>query len=125
VAILPSSAQIVSFGVFTADLRSGELYKNGIKVRLERQPFHVLSMLLETPGELVSREELRNRLWPQDTFVDFDHALNTAITKIRAAVGDESDNHGLRRPYHDEGTVSLRLSAGSPVVRRRLLPKPA
>jgi len=92
VAILPSSAQIVSFGVFTADLRSGELYKNGIKVRLERQPFQVLSMLLETPGELVSREELRNRIWPQDTFVDFDHALNTAVTKIRVAVGDDADN---------------------------------
>ncbi len=91
-AILPSSAQIVSFGVFTADLRSGELYKNGIKVRLERQPFQVLSMLLETPGELVSREELRNRIWPQDTFVDFDHALNTAVTKIRVAVGDDADN---------------------------------
>jgi len=92
VAILSSSAQIVSFGVFIADLRSGELHKNGIKVKLERQPFQVLSMLLETPGELVSREDLRNRLWPQDTFVDFDHALNTAITKIRVAVGDDADN---------------------------------
>jgi Tol biopolymer transport system component/DNA-binding winged helix-turn-helix (wHTH) protein len=88
----PSSAQVVSFGLFTADLRCGELYKNGIKVKLERQPFQVLSILLEHPGELVSREELRNRVWPQDTFVDFDHALNTAITKIRVAVGDDADN---------------------------------
>jgi Tol biopolymer transport system component/DNA-binding winged helix-turn-helix (wHTH) protein len=83
---------MVSFGVFTADLHSAELYKNGIKVKLERQPFQVLSILLETPGELVSREELRNRIWPLDMFVDFDHALNTAITKIRVAVGDDADN---------------------------------
>src|SRR5215472_4101178 len=89
---MPPSGQIVSFGVFTADLRSAELYKNGVKVRLERQPFQVLSIMLEHPGELISREELRNRVWPQDTFVDFDHALNTAITKIRVAVGDSADS---------------------------------
>ena len=91
-ASLPSSTHIVSFAGFTADLRSGELYKNGVKVRLERQPFQVLAILLERPRELVSRDELRNRVWPQDTFVDFDHALNTAITKIRVALGDDADN---------------------------------
>jgi len=92
VADLRPLAPTVSFAVFTADLQSGELHKNGVKVRLERQPFQVLSMLLEHPHELVSREQLRNRVWPQDTFVDFDHALNTAITKIRMALGDDADN---------------------------------
>jgi len=91
--VLPATSdQIVSFGVYTADLRTAELYKSGVKVRLERQPFQVLSIMLEHPNELVSRDELRNRVWPQDTFVDFDHALNTAVTKIRVAVGDDADN---------------------------------
>src|SRR5713226_3017245 len=89
---LPSKLpQVLQFGVFHVDVRAGELRKNGAKLKLQEQPFQVLSILLEHPGELVSREELRNRVWPQDTFVDFDHALNTAITKIRVAVGDGAD----------------------------------
>ncbi|HST13113.1 MAG TPA: winged helix-turn-helix domain-containing protein [Terriglobales bacterium] len=86
------SAQIVRFGVFEADLQTGELRRNGSKVSLQGQPFQVCAILLEHSGELVTREELRQKVWPQDTFVDFDHALNTAITKIRAALGDEADN---------------------------------
>lgn len=82
----------ISFAVFTADLHSEELRKNGVKVRLERQPFQVLAVLLEHPHELVTREELRKWVWPQDTFVDFDHALNTAVAKIRMALGDDADN---------------------------------
>ena len=85
-------SQIVRFGLFEADLQTGELRKNGVKVPLQGQPFQVCAILLESPGTLVTREELRRRVWPEDTFVDFDHALNTAITKIRIALRDEADN---------------------------------
>jgi Tol biopolymer transport system component/DNA-binding winged helix-turn-helix (wHTH) protein len=84
--------RIVRFGVFEADLQTGELHKSGIKVHLQGQPFQVFAILLEHSGELVTREELRERVWPKDTFVDFDHAVNTAITKIRAALADDADN---------------------------------
>src|SRR5881394_2017770 len=86
------SSQIVRFGLFEADLQTGELRKNGVKVPLQGQPFQVCAILLSRSGELVSREELRQQVWPEDTFVDFDHALNTAITKIRLALGDQADN---------------------------------
>lgn len=76
------------FGVFEADARAGELRKAGRRVRLQEQPFQVLVALLERAGEVVTREELRQRLWPADTFVDFDHGLNTAINKVREALGD-------------------------------------
>jgi cholera toxin transcriptional activator len=84
--------RIVRFGLFEADLEVGELRKRGIRVRLQQQPFQVLATLLERPGEIVSREQLRLKLWPADTFVDFDHSLNTAINKIREALGDEAPN---------------------------------
>src|SRR2546430_13448758 len=79
------------FGVFEVDLRAGELTKRGLRIRLQEQPFQVLAMLLEKPGELVTREELRKRLWSQ-TVVDFDHGLNKAINKIREALGDSAEN---------------------------------
>ncbi len=84
--------QLVRFGVYEVDLRSGELRKNGLKLKLSGQPFQVLAMLLERPGEMVSREEIQKRLWPADTFVDFDHSLNTAINKIREVLGDSAEN---------------------------------
>jgi TolB-like protein/DNA-binding winged helix-turn-helix (wHTH) protein/Flp pilus assembly protein TadD len=79
------------FGAFEADLHTGELTKRGKQVRLQEQPFRLLAVLLEKPGELVTREELRQRLWPQ-TIVDFDHGLNKAISKIRDALGDSAEN---------------------------------
>jgi Tol biopolymer transport system component/DNA-binding winged helix-turn-helix (wHTH) protein len=89
----PSSmSRIVRFGVFDADLQAGELRKNGLKVRLSGQPFQVLALLLERPGEVITREELQKKLWPDGTFVDFDHSLNTAINKIREALGDSAEN---------------------------------
>src|SRR6266516_1781215 len=81
----------LQFGVFEVDLRAGQLTKHGLRVRLQEQPFQVLAMLLEKPGELVSREELRSRLWPR-TVVDFDHGLNKAINKIREALDDSAEN---------------------------------
>jgi DNA-binding winged helix-turn-helix (wHTH) protein/Tol biopolymer transport system component len=86
------SAQIVRFGVFEVDLRGAELRKNGLKVPLQGQPFQVFAILLQHSGKLVTREELRQKVWPEDTFVDFDHGLNTAITKIRVALGDSAEN---------------------------------
>src|SRR5271156_4827211 len=80
------------FGVFEVDLRAGELHKHGLRVRLQEQPLQVLTMLLEHPGEVVTREELQKKLWPADTFVDFDHGLNKAISKIREALGDSAES---------------------------------
>jgi TolB-like protein/DNA-binding winged helix-turn-helix (wHTH) protein len=86
-----SSPGRLKFGVFEADLRNGELTKQGTRLRLQEQPFQLLAMLLEKPGELVTREEVRRRLWPQ-TIVDFDHGLNKAISKIRDTLGDSAEN---------------------------------
>jgi len=80
------------FGIFEADLRSGELRKRGVRIRLQEQPFQVLAVLLARPGELVTRDELRGRLWTADTFVDFEHGLNKAINKIREALGDSAES---------------------------------
>jgi eukaryotic-like serine/threonine-protein kinase len=79
------------FGDFDVDLRSGEVYKHGIRLKLQGQPYQVLALLLKQPGELVTREELRQSLWPEDTFVDFDTGLNTAIKKLRDVLGDSAD----------------------------------
>jgi TolB-like protein/Tfp pilus assembly protein PilF len=87
-----SHTQPVRFGSFELDLRAGELRKQGVKIKLQEQPFQILAMLLEQPGQVVTREELRNRLWPADTFVDFDHSLNKAINKLREALGDSAEN---------------------------------
>ena len=83
---------MVRFGVFEADLQAGELRRNGSRVRLQEQPFQILSALLERSGGVVTRQELRERLWPADTFVDFDHSLNTAIRRLRDALGDTAEN---------------------------------
>ena len=85
------SAQLVRFGPFEVDLAAGELRKGGVKLKLAGQPFQVLVILLEHPGQVVSREELQKRLWP-DTFVDADHNLNTAINKIREVLGDSAES---------------------------------
>ena len=81
----------VRFGPFELDIQLGELRKSGIRLKLQGQPIQILEMLLAKPGELVTREEIQQRLWPADTFVDFDHGLNTAVKKLRQALGDEVD----------------------------------
>ena len=85
-------ARLVRFGVFEIDLDAVELRKQGRKLRLQEQPFQVLLLLLEHRGGLVSRDELKHRLWPHDTFVDFDHSLNTAVMRLREALGDSSES---------------------------------
>jgi len=84
--------RIARFGVFELDLAAGEVRKNGAKLRLQEQPFQVLALLLEHAGEVVTREELREKLWPADTFVDFDHSLNTAVNKLRETLGDSASS---------------------------------
>ncbi len=86
-----SSSPIIRFGTFELDLQTGELRHAGQKVKLQEQPFQVLATLLEHPGKIVTREELRNKLWPADTFVDFDHSLNAAIKRLRDALDESAD----------------------------------
>jgi DNA-binding winged helix-turn-helix (wHTH) protein/tetratricopeptide (TPR) repeat protein len=118
------SVGILRFGIFEADLRSGELRKNGAKVKIQDLPFRALKLLLSRPNEILSREELRRALWPDDVFVDFDHGISSAINRLRDALGDSAENpifvetverKGYRwiAPVHS--TVS-RLRAQPPVV---------
>jgi DNA-binding winged helix-turn-helix (wHTH) protein len=87
----PRNPARLRFGVFELDRRSGELFKAGLRIRLQEAPFKVLQALLERPGEIVTREELRRLLWPDDTFVDFDNGLNSAVNRLRSALGDRAD----------------------------------
>src|SRR6516162_1977045 len=85
-------SQRVEFGSFELNLQTGELRNNGERIRLQEQPFKLLTTLLEHPGQVITREELRTKLWPADTFVDFDHSLNKAINKLREALGDSAED---------------------------------
>src|ERR1700719_1834328 len=109
------------FGVFEMDLGTGELRKHGVQIRLQKQPFQVLAILLEHAGEVVTREELQKNLWPTDTFVDFDHRLNKAINKIRDALGDSAESPRFletvsRRGYRFLAEVKF-VGVGSVSVR--------
>jgi TolB-like protein/DNA-binding winged helix-turn-helix (wHTH) protein/Flp pilus assembly protein TadD len=115
------------FGVFELDLRAGELRKRGLRVRLQQQPFQVLAMLLEHAGRVVLREELQKKLWPADTFVDFDHGLNKAISKIREALGDSAESPRFvetvgRRGYRF--LADVRVADTTPVRSPELAPQP-
>ncbi|HZS98850.1 MAG TPA: winged helix-turn-helix domain-containing protein [Terriglobales bacterium] len=106
-----SAWRILRFGSFEANLQAGELRKQGLKVRLQDQPFQILAMLLERPGELVTRQEIHQKLWPADTFVDFDHGLNNAINRLREALGDSAETPRFietlpRKGYRFIGQVS-------------------
>jgi DNA-binding winged helix-turn-helix (wHTH) protein len=108
---------MVRFGIFEANLALGELRKNGAKIRLQEQPFQVLAVLLARPGEVVTREELRTRLWNAETFVDFDHSLNTAINKLRDALDDSAANPRFvetlaKRGYRFIAPVQFEKSSG-------------
>src|ERR1700756_5767196 len=87
----PISAQLVKFGLIEVDLHAGELRRQGRKIKLQEQPFQVLAMLLEKPGEAITRAALRQKLWPADTFVDFDHGLNSAVARLREALNDSAE----------------------------------
>src|SRR5437870_6268283 len=107
--------RVLRFGLFEVDLRARELRRSGVKLKLQEQPFEVLSLLLERPGEVVTREELRDRLWPADTFVDFDHSVNAAIRRLRDALSDSADTPRFvetlpRRGYRFIGQVEGRAA---------------
>jgi TolB-like protein/DNA-binding winged helix-turn-helix (wHTH) protein/Tfp pilus assembly protein PilF len=124
-----SPAETVRFGVFELDLRAGELRKQGIRIRLQDQPLLILQALLERPGEIVTREELQSKIWPQGTFVDFDHGLHSAMKRLRDALGDSADNPRFietlsRRGYRFIAPVDLG-SRPTPVVAAPSPPKPA
>src|SRR5436305_11747746 len=89
---MPTRPALVRFGLFELDLAEGVLIKNGRRIKLQEQPFRLLSILLEHPGETVTREQLAPGPWPADTFVDFDRSLNAAVAKLRQALGDSADN---------------------------------
>lgn len=131
-----SPRRILGFGPFEVDLASGELRRDGLKVKLQDQPLRLLVLLLESAGEVVTREELRSKLWPADTFVDFDHSLNTAVRKLREALGEAAESPRYvetlaRRGYRFAGPVTERqppalpadaqvASAPTPAPARRL-----
>src|SRR6266403_2013606 len=122
------------FGVFELDLRAAELRKHGVRIKLQEQPFQILSLMLEHPGEVVTRDELRKKLWPAHTFVDFDRSLNKAMTKLRAALGDSANSpryvetiprHGYRflAPVHvhdDEAATTTPTEGHSGEDRRKI-----
>src|SRR6516165_7638210 len=82
----------IRFGTFELDAGAGELRKQGLKIRLQEQPLRILQMLLANPGQVLTRDELRNALWPTNSYVDFDHGLNRSINKLREALGDSADS---------------------------------
>src|SRR5215470_5694977 len=115
------TSQVIRFATFEVDLQAQELRKAGLRLKLSGQPFQVLAILLEQPGTVVTREELQKRLWP-DTFVDVDHNLNTAINKIREALGDSSENPRFvetlpRRGYRFIGPITVNGTAVADVAR--------
>src|SRR5260221_7074151 len=91
------------FGRFELDLHARELRKDGVRLRLQDQPFEVLAMLLERPGEVITRDQLRQRLWPEGTFVDFEHGVNAAVKRLRGALGDDADNPRFVDTLHRRG----------------------
>src|SRR5580700_1524368 len=121
----PSAAtpRVVRFGIFELDLDSRELRKSGVKIKLQEQPFLILALLLERPGAIVTREELHKKLWPKDTFVDFDLSLNSGVKKLRQALNDDSENPRFvetlyRRGYRFIGSANggARLEAVPPTA---------
>src|ERR1700736_2662610 len=109
-AIIPSQPRLVKFGVFEVDLLAGEVRKAGMRQKLGGQPFQVLQALLEHPQEIVSREELRERIWPGNTFVDYDLALKKAVNRLREVLGDSAESpHFIetipKRGYRFLGTL--------------------
>jgi DNA-binding winged helix-turn-helix (wHTH) protein/tetratricopeptide (TPR) repeat protein len=111
-ALETRAPEILRFATFEVDVRARELRKQGKRVKLQEQPFHVLTVLLQRPGEVVTREELRNENWPPDTFVDFENSLNTAINKVREALGDSADNPRFIETLPRRGYRFIALVAG-------------
>src|SRR2546425_10099518 len=100
---------VVRFGVFELALRARELRKNGVSTGLPDQSVKILIMLLARPGEVVLREEIRKKLWPNDTIVEFDHSINAAIKRLRQALGDSADNPHCTKPLRGSCNLTFRV----------------
>jgi len=119
----------VRFGVFELNPQSGELRKQGMKIKLQGQPVEILALLLERPGEIVSRDELQKRLWPADTFVDFEQGLNNAMKRLRAALDDNAETPRFietlpRRGYRFIGTVNGSEQTTAPALKMQRTTQP-
>src|ERR1700747_1665555 len=115
----PPPSSVVRFGTYEVSLQSGEVRKAGLRIRVQQQPMKLLEILLEHPGEVVTREELRSRVWPSESFGDFDQALNIAIGKLRSALGDSAENPRFietlpKRGYRFIADVSVRDADSRP-----------
>lgn len=121
------SSNVKRFGTFEVDLRARELRKGGIRIRLQDQPFEILAVMIERPGEVVTRDELRQRLWPAGTFVDFEHSLNAAVKRLRSALGDDADNPRFVETLHKRGYrfIAAVESDGQPVRNLHVVRPPA
>src|SRR5580700_4846025 len=125
---LTTAKRVLRFGLYEVDFASQELRKSGIKIKIQDQPFQILALLLERPGQIVTREEIQERLWAGDTFVDFDLGLNSAVKKLRQALGDESENPRFvetlyRRGYRFLAPVQGDAPAEAPITA--VSPKPS
>jgi TolB-like protein/DNA-binding winged helix-turn-helix (wHTH) protein/Tfp pilus assembly protein PilF len=124
----PATGQLIRFGAYELDIRAGELRKSGIRIKLQEQPLLVLQALLENPGAVLTRDDLQKRIWPADTFVDFDHGLHAAVNRLRAALNDSADNPRYvetvgRRGYRFIGQVeNLPTEAPAPPLVRAVPP---
>src|SRR3954471_6717017 len=123
---LSDSDRFLRFASFELDMRSRELRKGADRVRLQEQPFEILRLMLERPGDVVTRDELRQRLWPEGTFVDFEHSLNAAVKRLRAALGDDADRPQFvetlpRRGYRF--IAPLEPAADAPVMTAATAPR--
>jgi DNA-binding winged helix-turn-helix (wHTH) protein len=116
----PPCSGVVRFGAFEVDGRTRELRKDSVRIRLQEQPFQVLEALLERPGQLVTRDDLRQRIWPADTFVDFDHGLYSAMARLREALGDSAES-----PRFIETLARRGYRFVAPVVRDQADVQPA
>src|SRR6266481_1634928 len=118
----------IRFGLYEVDFASQELRKSGIKLKIQDQPFQILALLLERPGQIVTREEIQKRLWTGDTFVDFDLGLNSAVKKLRQALGDESDNPRFIETLYRRGyrfLVPVQDESASPAAISIIAPQTA
>ena len=123
--LMPDHAlRVVRFGHFEVDPRAGELRCNGVKVKLQNQPFQILAMLLERPGEIITRDEMRARLWPAETFVDFDHGLNSAIRRLRDALGDSAESPTFVETLGRRGYRFVAAVDGYPAKRLGIVATP-
>ena len=120
-----TNPRIIQFGLFELDLDARELRRSGVRIKLQEQPFQILAMLLERRSEIVTREELQKRLWPRDTFVDFDLSLNSAVKKLRQALSDDSENPRFIETLYRRGYRFIGQTNGTAetlVVRNRAFP---